>query len=183
MTDGRNDIPAGCPPEVQQIAEACNGTIKEVGLLPDGSGFATMSMPLPESHWIYTHFGSGLIAPPMPLRMGSQSWLRIIQETLVRKPFQAPLLKTVDYDKDQMAQMIRDVGRYAVKAATMNGTEMDFDPDALVQNLVVAFLGYWTETGLSSDEFMNPQQEWKPKEPEPYTGPPSTGNSAMPRED
>lgn len=31
------------------------------------------------------------------------------------------------------------------------------DPDALLQNLVVGFLGYWTNDGLSSDEWANPK--------------------------
>ena len=40
----------------------------------------------------------------------------------------------------------------------MNGKEMDFDPGALLQNLVVGMLGYWTENGLSSDEWANPKE-------------------------
>lgn len=56
-----------------------------------------------------------------------------------------------------LAEIIRKVGKYAVRASTMNGREMDFDPDAMLQNLVVGMLGYWTETGLSSDEFDNPK--------------------------
>jgi hypothetical protein len=45
-------------------------------------------------------------------------------------------------DKRKMADLIRAAGKYAVRCATMNGKEMDFDPDALLQNLVVGFLGY-----------------------------------------
>ncbi len=31
--------------------------------------------------------------------------------------------------------------------ATMKGKEQDFDPDALIQNLIVGMLGYHTPTG------------------------------------
>jgi hypothetical protein len=34
--------------------------------------------------------------------------------------------------------------RYAVRGATMRGKEMDFDPDALVQNAVYALCGPYT---------------------------------------
>lgn len=38
---------------VRQLADYVGGTIEEMGSLDDGSGFAVMSMPLPEDHWIY----------------------------------------------------------------------------------------------------------------------------------
>jgi hypothetical protein len=38
----------------------------------------------------------------------------------------------------------------------MNGKDADFDPDALIQCLIVGFLGYYTPDGLSSDEWANP---------------------------
>jgi hypothetical protein len=38
----------------------------------------------------------------------------------------------------------------------MHGQEMDFDPDALCQNLVVGLLGYHTPDGLTSDTWANP---------------------------
>ena len=40
------------------------------------------------------------------------------------------------YRKDIVAAV-----RYAIRGATMNGKEMDFDPDALVQNAVYALCG------------------------------------------
>ena len=43
---------------VEEIAEAVGGTITEVGRLPDGSGFALMSMPLKKTHWIYRPEGA-----------------------------------------------------------------------------------------------------------------------------
>ena len=39
----------------------------------------------------------------------------------------------------------------------MSGLDDDFDPDALVQNMVVGMLGYWTYDGFSHlDEFDKP---------------------------
>jgi hypothetical protein len=38
----------------------------------------------------------------------------------------------------------------------MNGKEMDFDPDAMVQNAIIGFLGYSTKDGLGSESFQNP---------------------------
>lgn len=42
---------------------------------------------------------------------------------------------------------LKKAGQYAVRCATENGTINDFDPDALIQNLIVGFLGYHTEDG------------------------------------
>ena len=106
-------------------------------VLPDGSAFAVFSMPLPDSHWIYGdkryEDGDGFEPPPMPFRMGTDNPQRA-----------------------EMAEMVRIAARYAVRAATMKGAEPDFDPDALVQNMVVAFLGYFTPDGLSEDSWANP---------------------------
>lgn len=87
-------------------------------VLPDGSSFFTASFPLPTDHWLY-----------------------------------APLCAQWDHDRDctadrphpilthhQRDAVIAGV-RYAIRAATMNGAEKDFDPDALVQNAVVALCG------------------------------------------
>lgn len=111
-------------PVLEKLAENLGGTIEEVvGPLPDGSGFAVMSMPLPKDHWLYKE---GTNDPPMPFRLGTDN----------------PLHKKIK-------EMIWEAGRYAVRAATDNGKEMDFDPDALVQNLVVGLIGYHTSDGLS----------------------------------
>lgn len=108
--------------DLEELARNIGGEITEIsGPLPDGSGFAVMSMPLPENHWIYEEE----MEPPAPLRMGTGE-LRSI-----------------------LAEIIRKAGKYAVRGSTMNGKEMDFDPDAMLQNLVVGFLGYWTEDGYS----------------------------------
>lgn len=111
------------------LADMVGGTIESFGVLPDGSGFATMSTPLPGNHWLTA---KGHDVPPMPLRMGEGE------------------------ARTAMADKIRDAARYAIRGATMNGKEEDFDPDAMVQNFVVGMLGYWTGDGLSGDAWANP---------------------------
>lgn len=121
-------LPSSHP--VQQLADAVGGTLEHVERLPDGSGAAVLSMPLPANHWL-TQPGHNV--PPMKFRMGTGN----------------PSRKGWEAD-------IREAGRYAVRCATMNGTEDDFDPDALVQNLVVGMIGYFTPDGLSKDPDSNP---------------------------
>lgn len=105
----------------------------KITVLPDGSAFATMSMALPDSHWIYETDQDGFsLPPPMPLRMG------------------------IGPSRDKVAAIIREAGRYAVRASTMNGKDTDFDPDAMIQNLIVGFLGYWTSDGLIDENWGNP---------------------------
>lgn len=82
-------------------------------------------------HWL---MADGFNVPPMPMRMG-----------------------TDDPGRDIKADQIRAAAKYAIRASTMNGKEIDFDPDAMVQNFVVALLGYWTPTGLSPDAWANPE--------------------------
>lgn len=118
---------------VEEIAEDIGGKIIDGGRLPDGSGFAVMSMPLPKTHWIYRPEGSAYPTPPMPFRMGAN-----------------------DPRRQAFNESARAVAEYAVKSATMNGEAMDFDPDAMVQNFVVGMLGYHTADGLSSDDWANP---------------------------
>ena len=129
------------PPVLQELAAAVGGTIDEVGALPDGSGFATMSYPLPADHW---SLADGFDEPPAAWRMGTGP------------------------KRSELAEIIRAAGRYAYRAATMNGKEPDLDPDALLQNLVVGFLGYWTHDGHSHiDEPTMPV----PSAPEPRREP------------
>lgn len=91
-----------------------------VTVLPDGSGFAVGSMPLPTDHWLYAE---GHEDPPAALRIG------------------------VGEERDVLAAHVRAAARYAIRGATMNGKEPDFDPDALVLNMIVGLLGYWTSDG------------------------------------
>ena len=119
---------------VQELADAVGGTITDGGILPDGSGFAIMSMALPKDHWIYEREAVGFRSPPpMPFRMGCD-----------------------DPRRHDFNKMVRAAARYAIKASTMGGEAMDFDPDAMVQNFVVGMLGYHTNDGLSGENFGNP---------------------------
>ncbi len=108
--------------------------VKEVGFLPDGRGCATVSIPLPEDHWLYED--KGFEPPPMPYRVGTDDPMR----------------------KD-MVEKIKDAARYAIRASTMKGKEDDFDPDAMVQNFIIGMIGYFTPDGLSEDDWANPKKE------------------------
>jgi hypothetical protein len=92
-------------------------------VLPDGSAFFTASFPLPKDHWLYEDAENN---PPMPMQIGTGP------------------------ERSRIAQDVRNAARYAIRASTMNGKEMDFDPDAMVQNMIVGLLGYWTPDGSSS---------------------------------
>jgi len=81
-----------------------------------------ISLPLPSDHWLYADHEN---IPPMPLQVG------------------------LSEERDQLASAITEAARYAVRASTMNGQEKDFDPDAMVQNMIVGLIGYWTSTGES----------------------------------
>lgn len=116
--------------DLRSLASDMGGKIDDVTYLPDGSGFACLSLPLPKDHWL---FQPGYNVPPMPFRLGNEHPLRKIWKNA-----------------------LKNVGRYAVRAATSNGTEMDFDPDALVQNFIIGMIGYYTPTGLSADQDANP---------------------------
>jgi hypothetical protein len=115
---------------VEPIAETVGGTIDSIGRLPDGSGFATISYPLPKTHWLYAE---GYNVPPMPFRMG-----------------------TDDVRRQRFNDIVRAAARYAIRASTMNGKTEDFDPDAMVQNFVVGMLGYHTPDALSGENWDNP---------------------------
>lgn len=101
-----------------------------VTILPDGSAFMTSSLPLPKDHWLFVQEFS---VSPMPMRCGTSSPERV---------------KLISY--------IRAAAKYAVRASTNNGKEIDFDPDAMVQNMIVGMLGYFTEDGVSYETWQNP---------------------------
>lgn len=118
--------------DLRNMVELAGDSLGEVvGPLPDGSGFATSSFSLPAGHWSTEE---GVNVPPMPFRCGTR--LGELRSNLV--------------DEVQAA------ARYAVRTATLNGSENDFDPDAMVQNFVVGMVGYYTADGLSSDSCCNP---------------------------
>jgi len=86
-------------------------------ILPDGSAIALASYPLPKDHWLY--------AP------------RVYREGEV-EPAELP---APVFERGQHAAVLTAAARYAIRAATMCGQETDFDPDALVQNLLYALCG------------------------------------------
>jgi hypothetical protein len=126
------DEPKQVPQEVASLAAALGAQVEDVSpQLPDGSGFAVLSMPLPENHWltaepVTTYYEE----PPMPWRVG-------VGEGRWGIP------------RASLADDVRVASRWAIRASTMNGKENDFDPDAMVQNMIVALLGYFTPDGLS----------------------------------
>jgi hypothetical protein len=95
----------------------------EITVLPDGSGFCTSSLPLPKDHWLFDEKEN---APPMPYILG------------------------ISEERQMHEYNVREAAKYAIRASTMNGKEMDFDPDVMVQNLIIGLMGYRTKDGLSS---------------------------------
>ena len=87
-------------------------------VLPDGSAFFTASLPLPRDHWLY--------APRV------EGW-DSVRECSPDLP--QPILN------NSHLAAVRAAVQYAVRAATMQGTEPDFDPDALVQSACYALCG------------------------------------------
>jgi len=171
---------------LDQIGQATGGTVTEHRITNEAGevvhAFATMSMPLPKTHWIYQKddipAGFQTNVPPMPFRMPGKSvvYLSLDAEgigALIKSGQQR--LPSIKLNRRQFEKAIRAAGKYAVRCATMNGTEMDFDPDALLQNLVVGMLGYWTETGLTTDPedsaWCDPQAPFDFTEPAPRNFP------------
>lgn len=91
--------------------------MKDVLVLPDGSACGVLSLPLPADHWLY--------AP-------AAEWDSARDES-AECPL--PILT-----HEQRAAVVA-AARYAIRGATMRGQDADFDPDALVQNMVYALCG------------------------------------------
>lgn len=101
---------------VKETSNMIGSEVECCGELPDGSGFAMVNMPLPRGHWLYAEHDN---VPPMPFKMGTEH----------------PSYSTIKGDVEAAA-------KYAIRAATLNGKIVDFDPDAMAQNFVVGMLGY-----------------------------------------
>ena len=105
-----------------------------VAILPDGSAFGVMSFPLPSDHWLYA---------PNEYRDGEY--------------------EPIDLPKPILTHALRDAVvaavRYAVRGATMRGQEMDFDPDALVQNSVYALCGPYTTPPAAQRQWVDLMDE------------------------
>lgn len=106
---------------VVKLVQDGGGSVDNVVVFDDHA-FLTASFPLPKDHWIYQEPN----VPPMPMRMGCEN-----------------------PGRQEMTGKIVAAARYAVRGATDSGRIDDFDPDALVQNMVIGLLGYWTPDGLS----------------------------------
>lgn len=85
-------------------------------VLPDGSAFGVVSFPLSKDHWLYADraYEDGADQP---------------------KELPSPILN------HGSRETVVAAARYAVRGATNCGKEPDFDPDALVQNMVYALCG------------------------------------------
>lgn len=102
------------------VRKLMTGFDEPVGPLPDGSGFMTGKFPLPKDHWLY--------AP------SSEGW----DETRDCNP---DMPQPVMDNTPENHEAIRRALKYAIRGATMNGKDMDFDPDALILNAIQAFTG------------------------------------------
>jgi len=126
--------------DVEKLVKDMGGELTSVsGPLPDGSGFATAKFPLPEDHWLYADHDN---IPPMGLRCTD------------------PQLR------QELKRIITEAGRYAYRGASLNGKEDDIDPDALVKNLWVGLLGYFTPDALTHDAAEDPKDRYEPN-PDP----------------
>jgi hypothetical protein len=124
--------------------------------LTDYSGFALP--PLPKDHWIYNQDGSlDSGPPPMPFRMGCSILVYFGVSYRERDQIQT-LMK-----RDEFADKIREAVKYAVRASTMCGKDMNLDPDAIARNTIVGMLGYWTADGLSDNDWENPPDQQRSK--------------------
>lgn len=106
------------PKFLSELADSVGGKLGEVTSLPDGSGFAVMSLPLPKDHWLYA---------PSCAEWDNE------RDTSADTP--RPIL-----DNSRRGAVMAAM-RYAIRGATMNGKEMDFDPDALALNAAYALCG------------------------------------------
>lgn len=91
--------------------------------LPDGSAVAGGSFELPKDHWLY--------------EPSSKEWDK---ERDVSADTPKPILTP------ELSEQVTKAVRFAIRGATMNGTEMNFDPDALVLNAVYALCGPFGRT-------------------------------------
>lgn len=92
--------------------------MEKITVLPDGSAFSVLSLPLPADHWMYT---------PQ-----CEAW-DAARDCSADTPL--PILG------QSQREAVRAAVRWAIRGATYNGTEMDFDPDALVLNAEYALCG------------------------------------------
>lgn len=99
--------------------ETLHGVADGITVLPDGSAFGVISFPLPKTHWLYAEreYADG---EHEPIELGKPILTHDVRDAVI------------------------SAVRYAIRGATMCGKESDFDPDALVQNVVYALCGPYT---------------------------------------
>lgn len=98
-------------------------------ILPDGSAFGGMSMPLPASHWLYRE----------------REYATPSSEHTV--DFPPPFVERTVENRE----LVKLAARWAIRAATDCGKDDDFDPDALVQNIIYAVLGPYPQRITDTD--------------------------------
>ena len=98
-----------------------------------GSAFSTMSFPLPADHWLY--------APACERRDNKRDVLADLPHPILDRGY---------------SPFVGDAARWAIRAATMRGQDMDFDPDALVQNFVHALCGPGASVVKARNTGLNP---------------------------
>ena len=103
--------------------------MNDVTILNDESAFFTASFPLPKDHWIYA---------PRCTEWDSK------RDVIADCP--SPIVPV------ELREQVHAALRYAIRAATICGTDMDFDPDALVQNASYALCGSFLGTPIVSRE-------------------------------
>lgn len=109
---------------LEELRKRAGGELKEVGFVHE-HGFATLSFPLRKDHWIFNEEEE---PAPMSMRMGTDNPRR-----------------------EEMENRIRMAARYAIRESTRNGKDMNFNPDAMVQNFIIGTLGYYTPSGCDSE--------------------------------
>jgi hypothetical protein len=133
----RRHIAYVCPQCHWSLEEQPAQQQEPVTVLPDGSAFAVMSYPLPKDHWLYAdrQYNEGEYEP---VELGK------------------PVLT------HELRNAVVSAVRYAIRGATNCGKEVDFDPDALVQNAVYALCGPFTSppaskpwVGLTNQELID----------------------------
>jgi hypothetical protein len=106
--------------DADALPTANGGIMSEAIELPDGSGVSIGSLPLPKDHWIYQSDNNREI----PL-------------------VNLSLLEIDEAQRSVLEAELREALKYAIRGATFNGRDENFDPDALLQNFRVAVFGYY----------------------------------------
>ena len=116
--------------EMRDIITSSGGTVQNVTKLTDQDGMFVASWPLPKDHWLYTESDN---EPPMGMLMG-----------------------TNDPQRAELQKHVVAAVRYAYKVNTRNGTDLDLDPDSLVNDVVIGLMGWYTPDGTNNTSDLQP---------------------------